>query len=41
MVAYVYDYDAEGRMPYMKLRVTPASDVDNTATPIKIVVIDH
>jgi len=41
MVAYVYDYDAQGRMPYMKLRVTPASDVDNTATPIKIVVINH
>jgi len=41
VVTYVYDYDAKGRMPYMFLRVTPQTDVDNTATPIKIAVVAH
>jgi hypothetical protein len=41
VVTYVYDYDAKGRLPYMFLRVTPASDVDNTDNPIKIVVTAH
>ena len=41
VVGYVYDYDANGRAPYMKLELTPNTDVDNTAQPIKIVVIPH
>ena len=41
VVAYVYDYDAKGRAPHMKLELTPETDVDNTATPIKIVITPH
>ena len=41
VIGYVYDYDANGRAPYMRLELTPATDVDNTATPIKIAVIPH
>ena len=41
VVAYVYDYDANGRAPHMRLELTPQTDVDNTATPIKIAVIAH
>ena len=28
-------------MPYMRLSVTPATDVDNTAKPIKIVITEN
>ena len=41
VIAYVYDYDAKGRAPHMRLELTPQTDVDNTATPIKIAVIPH
>lgn len=41
VVAYVYDYDSNGRAPYMRLELTPNTDVNNTATPIKIAVIAH
>tara|TARA_R100001594_G_scaffold45493_1_gene78398 strand:- start:6860 stop:7345 length:486 start_codon:yes stop_codon:yes gene_type:complete len=37
----VYDYEANGRMPYMRLSLTPGSDVDNTAKPIKINIFMH
>ena len=41
IIAYVYDLDANGKMPFMRISVTPASDVDNTDIPIKIVVTPH
>ena len=37
----VYDYEANGRMPYMRLSLAPGSDVDNTAKPIKINIFMH
>jgi hypothetical protein len=37
----VYDYEANGRMPYMRLSLTPATGVDNTAKPIKINIFMH
>ena len=37
----VYDFDSKGRMPYMRLAVTPGSDVDHTAKPIKINIFMH
>ena len=41
VVSYVYDYDANGRAPYMRLSVTQANNVDNTTQPLKIVVLEH
>ena len=41
VVTYVYDYDAEGRMPHMALAVTPNNGDDRSATPVKIVVTPH
>ena len=41
VIHYVYDYDAEGRMPHMALAVTPAQGDDRSTTPIKIVVTPH
>ncbi|MAH49739.1 hypothetical protein CMI37_28200 [Candidatus Pacearchaeota archaeon] len=41
VVAYVYDVDANGVLPYMRFSVTPATDVDNTAKPIKVVVWEY
>ena len=41
VIHYVYDYDEDGRMPFMRLSVTPAEGTDRTDTPIKIVVISH
>jgi hypothetical protein len=41
IVSYVYDLDDNGKLPYMRISVTPASDVDNTDIPIKIAVIPH
>ena len=40
VVAYQFDKNASGVMPYMRLSVTPASDVDNTAKPIKINIFE-
>ena len=37
----VYDFEANGRMPYMRITVTCGTDYDNTATPIKINVFMH
>jgi hypothetical protein len=37
----VYDFEANGKMPYMRLSLTPGSDVDNTAKPIKINIFMH
>ena len=41
IVTYVYDYDANGRAPFMRLSITQANDVDNTTQPIKIVITEH
>ena len=37
----VYDYEAYGRMPYMRISATPGGDYDNTAKPIKINIFMH
>tara|TARA_R110002020_G_scaffold193720_1_gene394256 strand:+ start:76 stop:549 length:474 start_codon:yes stop_codon:yes gene_type:complete len=37
----VYDYEASGRMPFMRLTATGANDVDNSAKPIKINIFMH
>jgi hypothetical protein len=37
----IYDFETYGRMPYMRISLTPGSDVDNTAKPIKINVFMH
>ena len=37
----VYDYDASGKMPFMRIEVSQENDVDNSAKPIKVVVIPH
>jgi len=39
----VYDYDANGRMPYMRLSLNPGSDSDSVAADenLKITVILH
>ena len=39
VVAAVYDYDAKGRMPYMRLELTPASN--EQAESIMIHVVPH
>ena len=38
---YVYDYDANGRAPFMRLSINQTNDVDNTSQPIKVVVTGH
>ena len=38
--AFVYDYDSQGRMPFMRLRLD-GSDVANESTPFKINVFMH
>ena len=39
--AHIYDYDAKGRAPYMRIALDCGSDADNRHKPIKIVVIPH
>ena len=41
VIHYIYDYDANGRLPFMRLRVTTNNGDDRSDTPIKIVVIPH
>ena len=40
VVVYQYNKDTSGMMPYMRLSVTPQTDVDNTAKPIKINIFE-
>lgn len=39
IIVYNYDFHANGALPFMKIGITPASDVDNTALPIKVNII--
>lgn len=39
--SFVYDYDASGRMPYMRIAFDCGSDADNRHKPIKVVVVPH
>ena len=41
MAVAVYDYDGSGVMPYMRLEFSQTNDVDNSGTPIKVVVNPH
>ena len=36
----IYDYYANGALPYMRLSIKPASDVDNTDKPAKVIIED-
>ena len=37
--AYLYDYDTDGKMPFMRLSFDGSLTADNTTTPFKISVI--
>ena len=41
VVGYVYNYDTDGKAPYMRIKITQANSADNTAAPIKVVVLPH